>query len=77
MNDDCASPRSDCRKTQQGQVNPTASKTTRISQTQNTIARKKEGKREQQHDVILEKKRKKEKKKKRKKEIIENLQRNL
>jgi hypothetical protein len=36
MNDECASPRPDCRKTQQGQVNPTASKTTQISQTQNT-----------------------------------------
>jgi len=49
MNDECASPRPDGRKTQQGQVNPTASKTTQISQTQNTIERKKERKKERQH----------------------------
>jgi len=70
MNDECASPRPDGRKTQQGQVNPTASKTTQISQTQNTIERKKERKNGstesndlQEHNVILEKKRKKERKK--------------
>ncbi len=61
----------------QGQVNPTASKTTQISQTQNTIERKKERKNSSTESNDLQPRDTRKKTKKRKKEIIENLRRKL